>query len=332
MTPRRMTRNLAALLLFALIAAACGSGSTPQATTTDRETVVNDGATENTGPVAVDSEQADDDGTEQTTDEPERVPLFDPTSVDLPYSVTPSADPNDEDVQILAGDPRDLLHPTAASISGLWATDWSRTTIDIGELRAGLRGEDPRDGIPPIDRPLFESVTAASEWLQPTEPGALVTLNGDVRFYPLSIMTRHEIVNDRFGNIPVAITFCPLCNTALAFDARVDGQRLRFGVSGLLRKSDLVMWDQQSETLWQQISGSGIIGEYAGTELTLVPTSIVSFGDFSASYPDGLSLSRQTGFGTTYGRNPYTGYSSGAGPIPAFFPEELDYRLPAMSR
>ena len=327
MTPRRITQNLAAILLFALIAAACGGSSTPQATTTDRDVVASEGATEDADP-----EQTDDDVISKTAGESQEAPLFDPTAVDLPYDVSASAEPNDEDVQILTGNPRDLLHPTAASISGLWTTDWSRTTIDIGELRAGLRGEDPRDGIPPIDRPLFESVTAASEWLQPTEPGALVSLDGDVRFYPLSIMTRHEIVNDRFGNVPVAITFCPLCNTALAFDARVDGQRLRFGVSGLLRKSDLVMWDRQSETLWQQISGTGVIGEYAGTELTLVPTSIVSFGDFSATHPDGLSLSRETGFGTNYGTNPYTGYSSGAGPIPAFFPEELDDRLPPMAR
>jgi len=327
MTPRRITQNLAAILLFALIAVACGGSSTPQATTTDRDVVVSDGATEDADP-----EQSGYGGTAQPAEESQEAPLFDPTAVDLPYDVSPSAEPNDEDVQILTGNPRDLLHPTAASISGLWTTDWSRTTIDIGELRAGLRGEDPRDGIPPIDRPLFESVTAASEWLQPTEPGALVSLDGDVRFYPLSIMTRHEIVNDRFGNVPVAITFCPLCNTALAFDARVDGQRLRFGVSGLLRKSDLVMWDRQSETLWQQISGTGVIGEYAGTELALVPTSIVSFGDFSATHPDGLSLSRETGFGTSYGTNPYTGYSSGAGPIPAFFPEELDDRLPPMAR
>lgn len=330
---RRVSRNLATLVLFALMATACGSSGTPQPTTTERADVVDDDlTTDDAGnsdePTTVDTD-ADESADADQTDE---VPLFDPTSVDLPYSVSPSAEPNDEDVQILDGNPRDLLHPTAAGISSLWATDWSRTTIDIGELRAGLRGEDPRDGIPPIDHPLFESVTAASEWLQPTEPGALVQLDGDVRFYPLSIMTRHEIVNDRFGNVPVAITFCPLCNTALAFDARVDGQRLRFGVSGLLRKSDLVMWDRQTETLWQQISGTGVIGEYAGTELTLIPTSIVSFADFSANFPNGLSLSRQTGFGTNYGTNPYTGYSSGTGPIPTFFPEDVDDRLPAMTR
>lgn len=105
--------------------------------------------------------------------------------------------------------------------------------------------------------PTPSATTAPCAWLEDREPGALVQFNDEVRFYPLSILTRHEIVNDRYGDVPVAVTFCPLCNTALTFDRRVDGEVLRFGVSGLLRKSDLVMWDDATTSLWQQITGEG---------------------------------------------------------------------------
>lgn len=229
-------------------------------------------------------------------------------------------------------DPRADLRVDARAASGSWATDWSKATVPLGELAAGLRGSDTRDGIPPIDNPVFESVGDASSWLTPNEPGALVSVEDDVRFYALSILTRHEIVNDIFGDVPVAVTYCPLCNTALAFDRRVDGEVLRFGVSGLLRKSDLVMWDDLTDSLWQQITGEAIVGAFAGTYLEPMSTSIVSFRDFAETHPDGLSLSRDTGFGATYGANPYTGYSSLDAPILNFFADEVDDRLPALER
>ena len=213
-----------------------------------------------------------------------------------------------------------------------WETDWSqRTPESWDEFFRGLQTPDPRDGIPPIDTPIFESVDLAAEWLDPNEPGALVQLNGEARFYPLSIMTRHEIVNDAFGDVPVAVTFCPLCNTSLAFDRRVDGEVLRFGVSGLLRNSDLVMWDDQTNSLWQQISGEGVVGEFAGVDLDTVPTQVVSFRQFVESFPDSFSLAAESGFGRqTYGANPYVGYSSSAQPF--LFDGEADDRLPALSR
>jgi hypothetical protein len=157
-----------------------------------------------------------------------------------------------------------------------------------------------------------------------------VQFNDDVRFYPLSILTRHEIVNDRFGDIPVAVTFCPLCNTALAFDRRVDGEVLRFGVSGLLRKSDLVMWDDATTTLWQQITGEAVVGELAGTRLDIISTAIVSYGDAKESFPEALSLATDTGFGVAYGANPYQAYSSSSQPF--LFDEDPDPRFPALSR
>ncbi len=264
--------------------------------------------------------------------ETEPAPLVSPTETAEPFDLSGGASSSDAVVPRTTGDARDQLGLDAASISERWNTDWSRATVPLSEFAAGLRGSDPRDGIPPIDAPKFEDVAGAAQWLGADEPGALVTVGDDVRFYPLSILTRHEIVNDRFGDVPVAVTFCPLCNTALAFDRRVDGQVLRFGVSGLLRKSDLVMWDDVTESLWQQITGEAVVGTLAGTELEVVPTSIVSFADFAEAHPDGLSLARDTGFRITYGANPYVGYSSQNGPFGSFFQDALDPRFPALER
>jgi hypothetical protein len=146
----------------------------------------------------------------------------------------------------------------------------------------------------------------------------------------LSIITRHEVLNDRFADVPEAVTFCPLCNTALTFDRRVDGQVLRFGVSGLLRKSDLVMWDDATTSLWQQITGEGVVGDFAGTQLETISTSIVSYAEARDNFPEALSLSQETGFGIEYGANPYAGYSSSTRPF--LFDDEIDSRFPPLSR
>lgn len=224
----------------------------------------------------------------------------------------------------------DDLSDGVAQLVRVWPTDWSRTTIDLDELIAGIPRIDPRDAIRPIDEPEFESLSAAAEWLDPDEPGAVVQHDGEARFYPLSILTRHEIVNDRFGDVPVAVTFCPLCNTAITFDRRIGGEVIRLGVSGLLRNSDMVMWDDLSTSLWQQITGEGIAGRFAGSQLDLISTQIVSFSQFQEGFPEGTSLSRNTGFSIGYGANPYSGYSSSTAPF--LFDGELDPRFPALER
>ena len=257
------------------------------------------------------------------------VDLFSPTEVDEPFDLSGGVqsaaegrlDPNSDERQPLSGG--------VADATSSWPTNWELRTVELDEFLAGIRSNDPRDVIPPIDTPQFEPIAAAT-WLDSREPGALVQLDDEVRFYPLSILTRHEIVNDRFGDVPVAVTFCPLCNTAVAFDRRVDGQVLRFGVSGLLRNSDLVMWDDATTSLWQQITGEGVVGEFAGTELDLISTSIVSYGDAVEAFPDALSLSQETGIGRGYGSNPYVGYSSSNAPF--LYDGEPDPRFPALSR
>ena len=228
-------------------------------------------------------------------------------------------------------DPLEGLDPLVRQVTAPWPTEWSINSIDLGELLVGLPMIDPRDGIPPIDHPVFESVADASLWLDDRVPGTLVLLGGEARFYPLGILHRHEIVNDVVAGVPVAVTYCPLCNTALAFDRRVDGHVLRFGVSGLLRNSDLVMWDDRTVSLWQQVTGEAIVGTATGTLLAPVPTAIVSFGEFAASYPEGVSLSRESGVGVPYVSNPYEGYSTRSAPYP-FYTGEVDPRYRALER
>jgi hypothetical protein len=213
-----------------------------------------------------------------------------------------------------------------------WHTDFSRSSIDLADLRVGIRALDPRDLIPPIDDPVFETLDRADEWLEGDEPGLLVEVDELTRFYPIRILHRHEIVNDRFGDTPVAVTYCPLCNTGIAFDRRIDGKELRMGVSGLLRNSDLVMWDDVTESLWQQISGEAIVGELTGERLTPLSSAIVRWADFRDNNEGAVVLSRDQGFGIEYGQNPYVGYSSRNAPIGGFFTAELDDRFPALER
>ena len=129
----------------------------------------------------------------------------------------------------------------------------------------------PRTVFPPIDDPQFVEFKDADRYLSADEPVMVVALGGEARAYPLQILLWHEIVNDTVGGEPVVVTYCPLCNTALAFQRTFEGQILDFGVTGNLRNSDLVMYDRQSESWWQQITGKAIVGTHASKLLTPVP-------------------------------------------------------------
>ncbi|MFP4227912.1 MAG: DUF3179 domain-containing protein [Salinivenus sp.] len=207
-------------------------------------------------------------------------------------------------------------------------TDWSQHTIDPSTLKDG---GPSKDQIPAIDNPSFVSIDAARDWIDPQEPVIAIEHNGDARAYPLQILTWHEIVNDRLGGTPVAVTFCPLCYSALVFDRRVDGETLSFGVSGLLRHSDLVMYDRATETLWQQFTGEAIVGDRAGDALTKIPSQILSFEQFAAAHPEAEVLSRDTGHQRPYGRNPYAGYDD-VETQPFMIDGPTDGRLPPMEK
>ena len=211
-----------------------------------------------------------------------------------------------------------------------WRTDFSKHTVPLDEI---VSGGPPKDGIPAIDRPKFIRVAEVDEWLSPREPVVLVAQGNEAKAYPLQILMWHEIVNDVVGGRPVAVTYCPLCNTALAFDRRLDGKLLDFGTTGRLRHSDLVMYDRQTESWWQQASGEAIVGKLAGRKLELVSAPLVSWKTFKTAHPNGLVLSRKTGFDRPYGENPYARYDDPKGsPISRFFRGRPDPRLPAMER
>jgi hypothetical protein len=207
-----------------------------------------------------------------------------------------------------------------------WRTDFSKHAVPLDEI---ISGGPPRDGIPPIDRPRFDSVREADRWLADREPIVVFEQDGEVRGYPWQVLIWHEIVNDEVGGLPVSVTYCPLCNTAIAFDRRVGGMLLDFGTTGKLRHSDLVMYDRQTETWWQQATGEAIIGELTGTVLTFLPAPTVSWSDFKREYPDAQVLNRDTGHRRPYGTSPYDGYDTGS---PWLFRGRSDSRLPTMAR
>jgi hypothetical protein len=231
---------------------------------------------------------------------------------------------------VVEGDDSMLL-PASSPPSNLvysdWRTDFDKRTVEWGEI---LSGGPPKDGIPAIDEPTFENVEEAASWLSERDPVILFEHGGDARAYPLAILIWHEIANDTVGGKPVAVTFCPLCNASIVFDREFEGQVLDFGTTGLLRNSDLIMYDRQSETWWQQFTGQGIVGEWAGRQLAFLPSQVISFGDFAAAYPDGQVLARP-GLTRSYGANPYTGYDS-LGEQPFLFTGKVDNRLAATER
>jgi hypothetical protein len=150
------------------------------------------------------------------------------------------------------------------------------------------------------------------------------------RAYPLRYLTWHEIVNDTVAGVPVAVTFCPLCNTALVFDRRVEGDVLTFGVSGNLRHSDMVMFDRETESWWQQATGQGIVGHHAGTPLTPLVSWVESWESFRAANPDGLVMAR-TGRQPPLWPQPYVGYDSSAQPF-LYFGEMPPHGIPPLAR
>ena len=195
-----------------------------------------------------------------------------------------------------------------------------------------LSGGPPKDGIPAIDEPKFVSVNEADSWLRSVEPVILTQVEEEARAYPIQVLIWHEIVNDTVGGLPLAVTFCPLCNTAIAFERTLDGITFDFGTTGRLRYSNLIMYDRQTETWWQQANGEAIAGDLTGKRLKFYPAAIISWEEFKSAYPDGLVLSRETGFARSYGRNPYTGYDDVNNPPFLYRGPETPGVLPPVAR
>ncbi|HHH36978.1 MAG TPA: DUF3179 domain-containing protein [Gammaproteobacteria bacterium] len=190
--------------------------------------------------------------------------------------------------------------------------DLTGALVPVEEI---LAGGPPRDGIPAIDRPRFERADAAR--LDDGDRVLGLRRNGVAKAYPVAILNWHEIVNDRLGDEPVVITFCPLCGSGVAFSARALGTVHHFGVSGLLYNSDVLLYDRETGSLWSQLLGQAVTGPLRGTPLQMLPLTHTTWGHWRHDHPDSLVLSRDTGYARDYDRDPYAGYVDSAG---VFFP------------
>jgi hypothetical protein len=204
-----------------------------------------------------------------------------------------------------------LLVLTTALWIGLAEARTYKSGFDVTDalvpIEQILPGGPPKDGIPAIDRPKFLSAGDV-DFLQPEDRVLGLVYNGMVKAYPIAIMNWHEIVNDRFGDQPIAVTFCPLCGTGIAFKAEHNSNPLSFGVSGLLYNSDMLLYDRCTESLWSQIKMQAISGKHKGERLQPVPLYHTTWSDWKRKYPGSQVLSEETGFSRNYRRSPYGDY------------------------
>ena len=252
---------------------------------------------------------------EPATDEPATSPTTEATaavSTTLPADYgTPIRSTPDENVPSALRDPGHPDHP--------------EPLVDLSEIRSVV----PPDAIPALENPAFEPASGV-DWLAAVEPVLALEINGDARAYPLRIMTWHELVNGTVGGVPVTVSYCPLCNSAVAYDRRVGERILDFGTSGSLLNSSLVMYDRQTESLWSHYTGQAVVGHLTGAELDLIPVQTVSFERLLSTYPQGQVLSLSTGHFREYGQNPYEFYDSNSRPF--LFGGPLDDRLDPIAR
>lgn len=211
-----------------------------------------------------------------------------------------------------------LITTPALAEPNIWKQEWPTTDFSKTSIKSWkeiLSGGPPKDGIPAINAPEFHSDFEEGR-LKANEPVLTVAVAGhSERAYPIRYLIWHEIVNDTIGGVPIAVTFCPLCNSGVTFDRRTDHGVLTFGVSGKLRNSDMVMFDRETESWWQQAIGEAIVGDLTGTELTTLPSWMESWSQFrDRNGGDGLVM-KQPATSRAYGRNPYQGYDTSARPF-----------------
>ncbi|MDF1671223.1 MAG: DUF3179 domain-containing protein [Roseovarius sp.] len=226
-----------------------------------------------------------------------------------------------------------LITLPAVASPEFWRHEWPNTNFEKTNVDSWgdiLSGGPPRDGIPALSDPQF--IRADDETtIEDREPVVTVEIDGEVpRTYPLRYLTWHEIVNDEVGGVAYAVTYCPLCNSVPVFDRRVNGQLLTFGVTGKLRDSNLIMYDRETESWWQQATGDGIVGEMTGAELTQIPSWQESWVEFKRRNPEGLVMA-EPAYPRTYGRNPYVSYDSATRPF-LYNGELPPHDIPALVR
>ncbi|MBI4329293.1 MAG: DUF3179 domain-containing protein [Chloroflexi bacterium] len=260
----------------------------------------------------------------------------------VPRSGSPTATPS-----------RPTIPPLAISTREWPRTDFTKYGVDLRDIQprsVALRGDviaEPtpaptpnpsinKNGILPIYSPLSVTIEEAEklEWMVPNHPVVAVAVNGEARAYPLGVLLHHEIVNDVLGGEPLAVTFSPYTASVLVFRRTVQEKTLAFGTTGAVRHANVVLWDDLTESWWQQGTGEAIVGEMVGTKLEQLPASVVPLAEFKASYPQGQVLSPNSApsaYRSAYETNPYLRYD---GPVarPAGSPSQPDRRLPATER
>lgn len=227
------------------------------------------------------------------------------------------AEAEDEDIE---------LNQVQRAIAASFTTNLSKDSVE--DWTKIVSGGVPKDGIPAINDPKFIAITE-TEIPADTE-GLYLELGGDKRFYPYNILVRHEIVNDVVDGKPVSVTFCPLCGSGIAFSRELNGQILDFGVSGFLRESNMIMYDRQTESLWQQALGESFAGELNGSRLEFIPAQLTTVGDIAASHPDAKIMSTDTGVysASSYSGTPYGNYDEDNDYF-LFQPSSVDARFPS---
>ncbi len=209
------------------------------------------------------------------------------------------------------------------------APEFPPALVDPAEI---ISGGPPPDGIPPLDEPVFINVVDALEIFDPSEAVVALEINGEAKAYPVQVMIWHEIVNDEVGGVPVSVTYCPLCNSAVTYRREIRGVETTFGTSGRLFASALVMYDRATETMWTHFDGRAVVGLLAGEQLEAIASPLLSWGDFAETYPTGQVLDPSaTGYDRAYGRNPYFGYDD-ASTEPFLFTGITDPRAQSKDR
>ena len=193
---------------------------------------------------------------------------------------------------------------TVAPTETIMVTKGLKHIVPLEKIRSG---GPPKDGIPSIDDPKFVTVSE-SQFMSDSDIVVGLDINGEKKAYPLFIMVWHEIVNDKVGGIPVAVTYCPLCFTNQVFERIIDGQEVEFGTSGKLYNSNLVMYDRLTDSYWSQALGLSIAGELTGNELKRIPFDVISWRDWKNMHPDTLVMTTETGHLRAYSVDPYGDY------------------------
>jgi hypothetical protein len=264
-----------------------------------------------------------------TTDSTENGPTSTPSSPSLPATTTTATNGDVGTTVPQVTLPPDGFPSGESALDDMTAESFPDPLVPPEEI---LSGGPPPDGIPPIDDPQFIDVGEADEWLEDAEPVVVLEVGAESRAYPVQIMIWHEIVNDLVAKVPVSVTYCPLCNSAVSYVREVDGHETTFGTSGRLYASALVMYDRATESLWTHYDWRAVVGLLTGHRLEPVASPLLAWSDFKASHPDGQVLDRDsTGFSRSYGVNPYVGYDN-PDERPFLFRGEVDDRSFAMQR